>query len=310
MAERYQDDASKMISTFRNAFKGFSENDCLTLAASLAYYTLFAMPPLLFLLVAIVSAGMSAAYEHDAAEENARNFLEKQASHLIGNEAAAAEVGTIIENSRKDHGSWWKSLLSLLGVVVGATGLVTALQSSLNEVWRVKPAEGAFAMQFLWKRLLSLAMILGFGFLLLVSFVLSTVLSLLTKYAAEHLALTSLFSTLIDQGVSVLLTWVCFTSIFRFMPDARVSWRNAIIGGFVTVLLFAIGRTALFYYLSTANPGKELGSAAGSLVVILLWVYYSAITLLFGAEFTAALDHAAVKPEPGAVRVEEYTVAP
>ncbi len=298
-----------MITAFRTAAKHFSDDDCMTLAASLAYYTLFAMPPLLFLLVTIVSMGMSAAYEHTTAEQKAKDFLEMQAAQLIGNQAAAEEVGAIIDNSRSNGGTWWKSLLSLAGVIVGATGLVAALQSSLNTVWKVKPAEGAFAVRFLWKRLLSLAMILGFGFLLLVSFVLSTVLSILTHYAAERFALTSIFSNFIDQGISLLFTWVCFTSIFRFMPDARVGWRQAILGGLVTVIMFAVGRTALFYYLSTASPGKELGSAAGSLVIILLWVYYSALTLLFGAEFTAALNRARSQPEPGAVRVEEHAVS-
>lgn len=289
-----------MLLSLRKSISQFSSDDCPTLAAALAYYTLFAMPPLLFLLAAIISLGMSTAYEQETASERARSFLEQQASQLIGNDAAAEEIGTIIENSSRQPGTWWKSLLSLLGVIVGATGLVSALQSSLNRVWRVKPKEGAFAKQFLLKRLLSLAMILTFGFLLLVSFVVATVLKMFTDYMAHQMGVPGNWPAIINHLVSFTTTWVFFSVIFRWMPDAKVSWQHALLGGLFTVILFSLGRWALFAYLSYSQPGQELGSAAGSLVVILLWVYYSSLILLFGAEFTANLNPQPVEPENGA----------
>ncbi|MCA9131738.1 MAG: YihY/virulence factor BrkB family protein, partial [Planctomycetales bacterium] len=151
-----------MFSAIRRSLAQFIADDCLSLAAALAYYTLFAMPPLLFLLVTIVSWGMSAAYEQELASERAQRFLQQQAANLIGNEAAGQEIGSIIRNSQQQSGAGWKSLLSLVGVLVGATGLVGALQAALNRVWRVKPAEGRLAARFLMKRLLSLALILAF----------------------------------------------------------------------------------------------------------------------------------------------------
>ncbi len=293
-----------MLKTIQKAVNQFIADDCMTLAASLAYYTLFAMPPLLFLLVTIVSAGMSAAFEQELANRRAESFLEQQAAQLIGNEAAAKEIGQIIENSRRESGAWWKSLLSLIGVLVGATGVVAAMQAALNKVWCVKP-DGQFAKEFLLKRLLSLGMIVAFGFLLFVSFIVTTLLNALTEYAAERFGVSGNWPFVINHSVSFATTWIFFTIVFRFMPDAIVTWWDAILGGLFTVLLFTLGRVGLFYYLAAASPGEQLGSAAASLVVILIWVYYSSIILLFGAEFTAHLSSRPPEPEPGAMHVEE-----
>lgn len=284
------------------SFYKFVSDDCTTLAACLAFYTLFAMPPLLFLLVTIVSFGMSMAFEPEQAELKAAEFLQSQAKQLIGNSAAAAEIGKIIENSRNQSDTWWHSLLSLAGVVVGATGLMAALQSSLNRVWGVVPVDGAFARTFIWKRMLSLAMILGFGFLLLVSFVLSTVLSTFVDFAASRFEWTAIFSGVVSEFVSILTTCFGFAAIFRFMPDAKVPWKHAFAGASLTVGLFTIGRAALYYYLSATNPAEQLGSASAALVVILLWFYYSSMILLYGAEFTFALSPKRVEPEAGAVK--------
>jgi len=288
----------------------FSSDDCMTHAAALAFYTLFALPPLLFLLVMIVSVGMSVTVEKEIAEGMARDFLQQQAGNLIGIRAASAEIGNIIEQNRIQPGTWWKSVLSLAAVLVAATGLVTALQSSLNTVWKVKPLDGAFATRFLWKRFVSLAMILGFGFLLLVSFLISTVLAAMTHYVSSYFTLSGSVPSLLNQTVSLLTTWAFFTATFRWMPDARVPWSHAALGGLLTVILFTIGRAVLFYYLSTTNPAAQLGSAAGSLVVILLWIYYSSSILLLGAEFTVSLTPFAIVPDQGAVRVEEQITGP
>lgn len=279
----------------------------MMMAASLAYYTLFAMPPLLFLLVTIVSFGMSTTLEQEAAEEKAESYLQQQAAQLIGDQAAAKEIGAIIESTKQQKGTWWKSALSLFGVVVGATGVVNALQTALNHVWRVQPSGRRFALRFLMKRLLSFAMILGFGFLLFVSFIITTVLSLISVYAAEQIGLQGNMPRYINHGVSFATTWVFFTAIFRIMPDADISLKYASLGGLFTVSLFTLGRVVLFYYLSLANPAENLGSAA-SLLIVLIWVYYSSIILLFGAEFTAIISNSRGRPEQGAVGIEEQII--
>lgn len=294
-----------MIRHFRTAIGQFMEDECGTLAASLSFYTLFAMPPLLFLLVAIVSSGMAVFFPQEQAQAEARQFLEQQAAQLIGSDAAGKEVGAIIERNQRQSGRWWKNALSLLGVLVGATGLMAALQAALNRVWGVKPKEGKAAKRFLIKRLMSLAMILGFGFLMLVSFLLSTILSLLGGYLTERLGLDGTLTVVINETVSFFTAWIVFSGLLRFMPDAVVLWRHAAFGGFLTVCLFTCGRLVLFYYLAATNPAERLGSASGALIVIILWIYYSSMILLFGAEFTASLHEGATEPEAGAVAVEQ-----
>ncbi|MEZ6137577.1 MAG: YihY/virulence factor BrkB family protein [Pirellulaceae bacterium] len=296
------------VTAIKAAIQQFSEDDCTSQAASLAYYTLFAMPPLLFLLVSVVSSGMSVAYESETAREHVEEFLQLQAANLIGDQAAAAEIRGIIDNTQQRPGTWWKSALSLLGVVAGATGLVASLQASLNRVWKVRPIEGAFAVRFLFKRAVSLAMILGFGFLLLVSLVVNAALQLFGDYLVQQFGMHGLATFAINHCVSFLMAWVLFAAILRYMPDARVPWPHVVIGAFVTVVTFTLGRISLFYYLSTANPTEPLGSAAGSLIVILLWVYYSSICLLFGAELTANLNVGRTEPEVGAAAVVELDV--
>ncbi|MDX1929630.1 MAG: YihY/virulence factor BrkB family protein [Pirellulaceae bacterium] len=295
-----------LLKSSKSALTGFFADDCMTLAASLAFYTLFAMPPLIFLLVIVLSTGMRLAVEPEVADAWARTFLQ-QASNLIGIQSAAVEIGHIIELSRNRPGVWWKSLLSLSGVLLAATGLVTSLQSSLNRVWGVKPVDRT--MHFVWKRFASLVLILGFAFLLIVSFVLARTIELLTNQFAAYFSLHNALPSIMNHGVNAITTWACFAAIFRFMPDARVPWRHAATGGLLTFLLFITGQEILYAYLSLGNPAAELGSAAGSLVVVLLWIYYSSCILLLGAELTAAMSNSSsVVPETGAVRVEERIV--
>ncbi len=298
-----------LLRFMQKTFARFNEDDCMTLAASIAFYTLFALPPLLYLLAIVMSAGMTSIYGADESREKAQEFLQSQASQLIGDRAAAVEVGQMLENVSRRDGVWWKSIISLVGVLVGATGLMSALQSSLNRVWRVKPKpDASFAKYFVLKRIFSLAMILGFGFVLLVSLVLSSVLMMVGEYAAERLGIGGTVTVVINHGLIFVTGWIFFTGIFKFMPDAIVSWKRAAVGGLFTVLLFTLGRAGLFLYFQISDPGEQLGSAAGAIAIILLWVYYSTVILLFGAEFTVenAIVHGErTMPEEGAVKVKE-----
>lgn len=303
-----------MLRFMNKTLARFNEDDCMTLAASIAFYTLFALPPLLYLLAIVMSAGMASVYGVEESREKAQEFLQTQASQLIGDRAAAVEVGQMLENVSRRDGVWWKSILSLIGVLAGATGLMSALQSSLNRVWRVKPnPEAGFAKYFVIKRIFSLAMILGFGFVLLVSLILSSVLMLMSEYAAERLGLGGNLPMMINHALIFLTGWIFFSGIFKFMPDAKVPWKRALVGGLFTVLLFTLGRAGLFLYFQFSNPGERLGSAAGAIAIILLWVYYSTVILLFGAEFTVenSLAHGErTQPETGALKVREKLVPP
>jgi len=301
-----------VFQSIQKAAGQFSEDDCMTLAASLAFYTLFALPPLLFLLALVISIGMASFYELGEANKRAHEFLEGQVSQLIGNRAAAVEVSNMLHSVGRQQGVWWKSAISFLGVLVGATGLMTSLQSSLNRVWRVKPdMNTGFAVHFIFKRVFSLAMILGFGFVLLVSFVVSSLLMVLSTYATKKLGLNGVLPLLMNHTLMFLTGWIFFSVIFKFMPDAKVTLRSALIGGLFTIVLFTIGRVALFFYFQYMEPGEQLGTAAGAVAIILLWVYYSSVILLFGAEFTVAnalLHNEPVTPEDGATIYVEQTI--
>jgi len=298
----------------KQTFNEFSKDRCSTLAAALAYYTIFALPPLLYLLLTLITLGLSAAYDSEQAEEKARGILERQAAQMLGNEAATEEISAILENNQQAGGKWWKTLLSFAGIIAGATGVVAALQDSLNRVWSVQlDPESSGIMNVILKRVLSFGMILGLGFLLLVSLVVSTVLNGVGERLGLYIGMDDSIGHLINYGVQTLVIFTIFAAIFRFMPDVRVGWRDVAVGAAVTTVLFLLGRFGLEFYLSKSDPGAQLGSAAASLAVILVWVYYSAMILLFGAEVTqvyATRIGGGIVPQKNAVRVVESIERP
>lgn len=296
------------MSFIKETFSKFSEDRCTTLAAALAYYTTFALPPLLYMLLVILTFGLSLAYEGGQAEKKAQGVIERQAAQLLGDESASQEITKILENNKKSGGHWWKTLLSVAGILVGATGVVAALQDSLNRVWGVKPDPDSSIKYLLKKRLLSFAMILGLGFVLLVSLIASSVLSAAGEKAGSLVGMGGVAVTVTNYVVQALVILVIFAAIFRFMPDADIRWGDVFVGAAVTTVLFLVGQFALQLYFSYGEPGEQLGSAAASLAVILVWVYYSGIILLLGAEVTqvyAVRYGHGIKPEPNAVRVVE-----
>jgi membrane protein len=299
---------------FRTLFSRFLRDRCTTLAAALAYYTVFALPPLLYLLMMILTFGMSLAYQSTQAENRAEALLMEQTGQMLGNPAATEEIGRILRQERAAGGLGWKSLLSLAGILVGATGVVVAIQDALNLVWEVEPApERGGVSGFFRKRLLSLAMILGLGFLLLVSLVVSTVLEALGGQLESLMGMGGLIASGLNYVMLLLVTTALFAALFKFMPDAQIAWRDVWLGAIVTAVLFLIGRLVLQFYLSRADPGAHLGSAAASLAVLLVWVYYSAIIFLLGAEFTQVFANrfgGGVTPEAGAVRVKRQIIRP
>ncbi|QEF98938.1 hypothetical protein Mal15_29960 [Stieleria maiorica] len=297
----------------KNTFTQFSKDNCTTLAAALAYYTVFALPPLLYLLLTVVTYSMTLAYDADVAREKARELIENQSGQLIGNHAAADEITSILENNQQQGGVWWKSLVSLGGILFGATGLVAAVQASLNLVWRVQPdPEQGGVKSFVVKRILSLGMILGLGFLLLVSMIVSTVLAAVGSQIGHWIGLEETVVSALNYGVIFVVTMVIFAAMFKFMPDAEIAWRDVAVGAFVTAALFSLGRYGLGIYFENVDPAARLGSAAASLAVLLVWVYYSSMIFLLGAEFTqawATVYGRGLEPEEGAVRVERRLVS-
>jgi membrane protein len=284
----------------KQSAKDFIDDDCMDSAAALSYYTIFSLPALLVLLLTLISAVMN--------PSDVRGGIEGQLQSLMG-PSAGQQIRTIIQQAeQKPHGGLLPTILGIVGLLLGATGALGQLQKTLNRTWDVEPDPNQGGLKsFLTKRVFSLGMILVLAFFLLVSLVISTALTgigsrmggfLPSGLSAPMLEVLNLIVTL---GVITLL----FAALFKVMPDAKISWRSVWVGAAVTAVLFVLGKFLIGFYLGKSNPGQAYG-AAGSLAVLLLWVYYSALILLFGAEFTetwAERRGEGIEPEPGAVRV-------
>lgn len=285
---------------------GFVEDDCATHAAALAYYTVFSLPPLCFLLVTVLTVSLSMVASDISAEERAKRIVVRHAATILGNETIQEEVGAILTANEEESRTWWKSLLGIGAVLVGATGVLAALQNSLNVVWRVAPRKGSHqAMHFLLKRILSLAMVLGFGFIMIVSFVVNTAIEVLLKTVGDRMGLTLGWASVANFIVALFVIAILLAAIYRYLPDARIAWRDVFIASILASLLFAVGRALLQVYFEFANPASQLGSAAASLAAILIWVYYTSMIVLLGAEFSkawAVVNGRSIVPEPGATR--------
>jgi membrane protein len=288
-----------LLGIFKQSFKDFMKDDCMTSAAALSYYTVFSLPAVLMLIMLLVSSVMD--------PTDVRGGLESQLESLMG-PSAGGEVRTILRETERPGGGLIPSIVGIIALVFGATGALGQLQAALNRAWNVEPDPKQGGIKsFLTKRLFSLGMLLSIAFLLLVSLVISGALAGLSDRLSGFLpsGLSGPVLQILNIVVSLLVIGFLFAAMFKVLPDAKVAWRSAWIGGFATALLFVVGKFLIGVYLGQSNPGEAYG-AAGSLIVLLLWIYYSSIILLFGAEFTetwAENRGEGVEPEPGAVRV-------
>ena len=288
-----------LLGIFKQSFRDFMKDDCVTSAAALSYYTIFSLPAILMLIMLLVSSVMD--------PTDVRGGLESQLESLMG-PSAGGEVRTILQETERPGGGLIPTLVGIVALVFGATGALGQLQAALNRAWNVEPdPQQGGIKSFLTKRLFSFGMLLSIAFLLLVSLVISAALSGLGDRLSSFLpsGLSGPVLQALNLAVSLLVIGFLFAAMFKVLPDAKVAWRSAWVGGFVTALLFVVGKFLIGLYLGKSNPGEAYG-AAGSLIVLLLWIYYSSIILLFGAEFTetwAEQRGEGVQPEPGAVRV-------
>jgi membrane protein len=270
-------------------------------AAALSYYTIFSLPAILVLILMLVSAVMN--------PSDVRGGLEGQLQGLMG-PTAGEQVRTIIQQAEhRPRNGLLPTILGIAGLLFGATGAFGQLQKTLNRAWNVEPDPNQGGIKaFLSKRLFSFGVILVFAFFLLVSLVISAALTGLGSRLSGFLP-TGLSGALLEVGnavVSLAVITLLFAAMFKVMPDARIAWRSVWVGALVTAVLFVLGKFLIGFYLGQSNPGQAYG-AAGSLAVLLLWIYYSSLILLFGAEFTetwAVQRGQGIEPERGAVRVQ------
>ncbi len=298
--------AKEGVGILKETFAEFSDDDCTSMAAALAYYTVFSLPPLLLILITLAGLFLS--------PEQVDAAIQGQAQSLIGQEGAN-QISTMVENANESvsgSGGTLALVFSIAGLIFGATGAFAQLQMTLNRAWEVMPdPEQGGLWNFVTKRVLSLGMILGIAFLLLVSLALSAALSAVGGFIGGLVpgGLSDVALWIINAGLSLLIITLLFAAIFKVMPDAEIAWKDVWIGAFVTALLFVIGKFLIGLYLGQSDPGAAFG-AAGALAIILVWIYYSSLIVFLGAEFTqvwASHYGSGIVPDDDAVRVVEDT---
>jgi len=255
------------------------EDQPFQLAAALSYYTLFSLAPLLVIVISI--AGF--AFGRDAAQ----NRIVETIQSLVGRESAAA-IQAIIQNaSSKPDSGFLSTMLGLIILLVGAGGVVGQLQTSLNTIWGVTPKAGRDIWGFVRQRFISFGLVLGIGFLLLVSLAVSALLTGLSRFIGDLFGASAFVAHAFDFVVSLIFVTALFAMIYKILPDVNIEWRDVWIGAALTSFLFSIGKIIIGMYLGSTGVTSPYG-AAGSLITILLWVYYSGQILFFGAELTQA----------------------
>ena len=276
------------------AVQDWWQDNCLRLAASLAYYTALSLAPLVLLIVGVVGLVL------DRQQVGAQ--ISAQLEGLIG--PAGRELVTSILTTTSPQGGTIATIIGLATLLIGATAVFGELQATLNLIWEVRPAptNGVWAGTWavLRDRIFSLTLVLALAFLLLVSLVISAALAgAATLFQGPEQALVS---RLLELAVSLLVLTFVFALLYKYVPDAEIGWRDVWLGGLITAVLFTLGKTAIGLYLGRASVGSAYG-AAGSLVALLVWVYYSALIMFFGAEFTHAwtTQHHEVTPQPHAI---------
>ena len=263
---------------FKTTFKEWNDKDPFRQSAVIAYYAVFSIPGLLVLIVSI--AGYF--FNHDVVT---KNILE-QVSTTMGADTAA-QIQDILAKNSQTKSTIWGSILGIGILLAGATGVFVELQKTLNLIWEVKAEPKKGILPIIRIRLFSFGLILAIAFLLLISLVVSTVLAAVSNWiSTDSSGLVAVVLNVVNFILSLGIISLLFALMFKILPDAKIKWKHVWLGSLLTGLLFTIGKSALAFYFGTAHPASGYG-AAGSIILILLWVSYSSMILFFGAEFTA-----------------------
>jgi len=275
--------------------ENFSEDNCMKLAASLSYYTIFAVAPLLIIIISIVGSIFGRA----AVEGRVYDEIKM----LVGS-APALQIQEVIINVEKSHNTFIGAIIGIVILFVGATGIFTEIQGSINFIWSVKAKPKKGWLKYLINRALSFVLVLTLGFLLVITLISSALFSLLgDKLTTKFPHVTVYLLTTLNVVLLLVTITGLFMVIYKVLPDAVISWRDALVGSVFTAILFLAGKYLIGIYLSRSRLGITYGTAA-SVVIILTWVYYSSVILYFGAEFTRAFaleSGHGIRPKPTAV---------
>lgn len=290
-----------LFSLLKETYQEWNEDDPWRMAAAMSYYAIFSLPGLLIIVITVAGYFFS--------QKAVEGEIENQIGEMIGPEAASS-VQTMVSNAQNIESSTWAAIIGIATLIFGATGVFYQLQQSLNKIWEVEvKKEEAGVKKLLLDRVSSFGMILIIGFLLLISLVLTAGLSALSDYISQNLTDYLLYvfyvaEFLVSYGIVTLL----FALIYKVLPDVIIKWRTVRVGALVTAALFVIGKFGLGIYFGNSDPASAYG-AAGSLILILLWVSYSCLILFFGAEFTQVYARRyghKIQPAPHAKRTASY----
>jgi membrane protein len=275
----------------------FIADDALKFSASLSYYTIFSIAPMLIMAIAIGSFlfGRAAIEGH----------LFEQINSIVGNEAAH-QIQEMLRNTTLRKNNLLATIIGIAVFFIGATGVFGEIQSTINRIWGLKAKPKKGVIKYFVNRVLSFAMVISIGFLMVVSLIASTVIGILNTKLNSILPEATFILVIVNNTVSLLIISLLFAVVFKYLPDSIVKWKDAWIGSLFTSSLFLLGKYLIGLYLSNTTGTSAYG-AAGSVVILLLWVYYSSILLYFGAEFTKsyALKHGSgIYPNLFSVRVE------
>jgi membrane protein len=291
-----------MFGLLKATIQEWQEDGATRLAAALAYYTTFSLAPILVLIIAL--AGLF------GGREAAQTQTMAQVEDLLGSEGREF-VQEMIESASRPTTGWTATLVGAVTLLFGALGVFAELQNSLNTIWEVKPKPARGLMdgirRFILKRLVSFTMVLGVGFLLLASLVISAAVSALGEYIGTRWPMADFWLSLINFTISFIVITFLFAMIFKFLPEIKIAWKDVWLGAAVTSVLFTLGKFLIGLYLGRSEVGNVFG-AAGSLAVLLIWIYYSAQILFFGAEFTQVYANrygSKIVPDPGMVKITE-----
>ena len=284
----------------KETLRGFIDNRALKFSASLSYYTIFSLAPLLLLMISLASVF----FGRDAIQGQVFGEI----NGLIGNQAAA-QIQDVIKNMELSGKTNFAIIVGGITLLIGATTVFGEIQDSINIIWKVKAKPKRSWLKWIEDRLLSSSLIAGLGFLLIVSLLINGLLLALSEWLKNYfpyvtLIIFQIINVIISFGVITML----FGVIFKVLPDAKIAWKDVSAGAFFTACLFMLGRFLIGLYVGFSGTGSAYG-AAGSLIVILVWVYYTAAILYFGAEFTkvyAEFMGARIEPADYAVYVEQY----
>jgi membrane protein len=286
----------------KEAAAEWNDDKAPRMGAALSYYTIFSLAPVLLLVIAVAGLVLG--------ERAAQGKIVEQFGGLLGTDAAKV-IQTMLEKvSNRGHGIL-ATVVGVVTLVVGATGVLVELQDALNTVWKVVAKPGRGVKGILRDRLLSFGIVLGFGFLLLVSLVLSAAVSVVDSWLGGLIPGWVVAGYVLSYGISLGLVALVLAAIFKILPDVKMSWSDVWVGALVTSVLFHLGKLGISVYIGKAGVASAFG-AAGSLAVLLVWVYYSSLIVLYGAEFTRVYANrygTHVVPDDNAIAVPETPLA-